>query len=194
MVVDGEPVAAIASSAGGVMAASSSFNGREYVRKGLRQATAGPSMQARISCWCCATTLTAATASNCRSHSDASQKRMGIFGQALHHGRWGVQRRVSLATHLREVAEIGLPLRVGMAELHHAYGLVVGEHPLDLQAGKEQSLVGAGALLHDAGDTGKVIGPQAEGLGAPAEPPLPHREGLGAVKGDDERTAGGPGL
>ena len=72
----------------------------------------------------------------------------------------------------------------------HAHGLVVGEHPLELHAAEEQGLVGAGALLHDAGDAGIVIVPQAEGLRAPGEPSLPHREGKGAVEGEDERAAG----
>ena len=77
-----------------------------------------------------------------------------------------------------------------MAQRHHADGLVVGDHAFELQAAQEQGLVGAGALLHDAGDAGIVIVPQAEGLRAVGEPSLPHLEGKGAVEGEDERAAG----
>jgi tetratricopeptide (TPR) repeat protein len=78
-----------------------------------------------------------------------------------------------------------------MLEVDHAHGLVIREHPFELQAAKEQGLVGTGTLLHDAGDAGIIIVPEAEGLRAPGEPPLPDREGKGAVEGDDERAAGG---
>jgi hypothetical protein len=106
------------------------------------------------------------------------------------HGRRGVQGWVYPATHFRGVAEVGLPRRVGVAELHHAHGLVIGEHSLKLHAAKEQGLVRAGALLRDARDAGLVIVPEAEGLGAAAQSPLTNLEGEGVVEDDDERTAG----
>src|SRR5215472_6097769 len=77
-----------------------------------------------------------------------------------------------------------------MSEKDHTERLLIGEYPLELQAAKEQPLIGCGAFFHDARDPGKVVREQREGLGAAGELPVAYREGERTVQGDDQPAAG----
>ena len=84
---------------------------------------AGASSRSRISCRFWATTLAAAVTSSCRSHSEASQNRVGISAMRSCTSSGESQGGILVAAGLGKIAEIVLPLRVGVVEEDDAQGL-----------------------------------------------------------------------
>jgi hypothetical protein len=87
--------------------------------------------------------------------------------------------------------------------LHFAFGVPdhdnprgprVGKDALELQALKEQLLIRRGPFLHDAGNPGKIISEEAEGLSPDGQAAGSHRERVRAVEGDDQRAPRFPRL
>src|SRR4029453_2822428 len=108
------------------------------------------------------------------------------LSDSVHHLLRRLERlRLALAGR-RQITHIRRPLGIGMAQRDDRDGLRVWKHPLKLESAEEDHLVGDGALLHDAGNSGEIEIAPRERHGALKEPLLIDREGKGAVKGNDE--------